>query len=332
MLCINLKTYIPQYNLATEEYLLKQFEDDIFMLWQNSPSVIIGRYQNTFAEINIDYVEKNKIDVVRRITGGGTVFHDLGNVNFTFIARDTGNNQHDFKFFTLPILKYLKSLDIDARFEGRNDLTIDGKKFSGNAGIKYNGSILHHGTLLYSSKIDDLTAALKTSTLKFQGKAVKSVNARVTNISEHLKEKLEVDQFINNLFSFVVNTHDEAQEFTLDSNDFNSIQKLAIDKYYQWWWNYGESPAFNVRKEFKTNGGNFEVLLNVEKGIVSNIKIYGDFFTEGENDITEQFLTQISFTKEAFSLCIDRMSDKHWFLNVDKNEFLEGLFKNNYLA
>jgi lipoate-protein ligase A len=184
----------PYFNLAMEEYLLKNFNEDLFILWRNESSVIVGKNQNTLSEINLEYIKENNIPVVRRQSGGGAVFHDLGNINFTFIANDN-NSFSDFKRFTQPIIDLLKTLDINAEFSGRNDLLIDGKKFSGNAQYNYKNKVMHHGTLLFSSQIGDLSNALKVKPIKFEGKGIKSVKSRVTNISEHLKYDIDILEF-----------------------------------------------------------------------------------------------------------------------------------------
>ena len=190
MLYIYNKNTNPYFNLAAEEYVLKEFQEECFMLWRNEPSIIVGKNQNTLAEINLDYVRQHKIPVVRRLSGGGAVFHDLGNLNFTFIVNEDVSSFSDFKRFTQPIIDVLRKLSVNAEFSGRNDITIDGKKISGNAQYYYKNRILHHGTLLFSSSITDLSAALKVRPVKFEDKGVKSVSKRVTNISEHLKEPL----------------------------------------------------------------------------------------------------------------------------------------------
>ncbi len=195
MLYINNTNTNPYFNLAAEEYMLKEFNEDCFMLWRNEPSIIVGKNQNTLSEINLDYVEMNNIPVVRRLSGGGTVFHDLGNLNFTFIKNGSEENFNNFQKFTLPILKVIKSLNINAEFSGRNDLTIDGKKFSGNAQYNFKNRILHHGTLLFASDITDLSKALQSKPLKFEGKGIKSVLSRVTNISSHLKYPISIMDF-----------------------------------------------------------------------------------------------------------------------------------------
>jgi len=186
MLIINDLRTDPYFNLAAEEYALKNFKADCFMLWRNEPSIIVGKHQNTLAEINLDYVKKRNIKVGRRLSGGGAVFHDLGNLNFTFISTGAQENRLvDFRRFTMPILEVLQNLGIEAVFEGRNDLTIHGRKFSGNAEHVWKNRILHHGTLLFSSVLTDLSEALKVDPLKFRDKAVKSIRSRVTNISKH---------------------------------------------------------------------------------------------------------------------------------------------------
>jgi lipoate-protein ligase A len=204
MLCLIRHETDPYFNLAAEEYAMTHFAAECFMLWRNAPAVIVGRHQNTLAEIDADYVRVNDIPVVRRLSGGGAVFHDLGNLNFTFIADSDGRAQVDFRRFTQPILEALQALGVDARFEGRNDLTIDGRKFSGNAEYVSGNRILHHGTLLFAARMADVSAALRPDPAKFADKAVKSVRSRVTNISEHLSQPMTVLAFRDHLMAHVM--------------------------------------------------------------------------------------------------------------------------------
>ena len=204
MLCIVDSTTDPYWNLAAEEYLLTSLSEPVFRLWRNAPSVIVGRYQNAAAEINSEYVRTRGIPVVRRLTGGGAVFHDLGNVNYTFIDRKVEGEDTAamFRRFTAPVISALRSLGVEASLEGRNDLVISGRKFSGNAVCVHGGRVLQHGTLLFSASVADLSGALNTRPEKFIGKSVQSNRSRVTNISEHLPARhrsMSVEEFITYL-------------------------------------------------------------------------------------------------------------------------------------
>lgn len=323
MLCIYNSSQDPYFNLATEEYLLKNFDVDIFMLWRNDKSVIVGKYQNSAAEINLDFVREQDIKVVRRLTGGGAVFHDLGNVNYTFIgAKGSG----DFRTFSEPILQFLNSVGVPARFEGRNDLTIDGRKFSGTAQCVYRNRILHHGTLLFSSEMEDLTAALKVNPLKFKDKAVKSVRKRVTNISEHLPQPMSVTDFINSVMCYVQTNAEDAVSYELSEQDLQSIRSLRDSKYSTWEWNFGTSPKFDYTKPLRTGGGSLELNLNVEKGLITAIKIYGDFFAQGElSDFENLFLGQ-KYEMEVVRHIIQSVTVNEYFRNVTADELLELFF------
>ncbi|MDI3529823.1 MAG: lipoate---protein ligase [Thermoanaerobacter sp.] len=285
MLYIYNKNTNPYFNLAAEEYILKKFQEECFMLWRNEPSIIIGKNQNTLAEINLDYVRQHKIPVVRRLSGGGAVFHDLGNLNFTFIVNEDVSSFSDFKRFTQPIIDVLRKLSVNAEFSGRNDITIDGKKISGNAQYYYKNRILHHGTLLFSSSITDLSAALKVRPVKFEDKGVKSVSKRVTNISEHLKEPITIEQFIDLIMNHIREQTGGREMYEFTQEDIKKIEKLVKEKYSTWEWNFGTSPDYSFKNEKKFTGGTVEVNLNVEKGIIKDIKIYGDFF--GKYDVSE---------------------------------------------
>jgi len=284
MLCFIDEKNDPYFNLAEEEYLLTNFNEGIFRLWRNSPSIIVGRNQNTLAEINRSYVEKHDIPVVRRLSGGGAVFHDLGNVNFTFIQNycNDGSSSTDsaqmaktsemFRKFTEPIILALKNLGINAYLEGRNDLLIDGKKFSGNAICVQNGRILQHGTLLFSASITNLSDALISHPEKFVGKKVSSNISRVTNISSHLSKEMTVEEFIIYLKDFI---HEKLnlRIAELSKTDIDNINQLRKEKYHTYEWNYGKSPKYEYLTKFKLTGGSVEVNINVDNGLISACKI-----------------------------------------------------------
>ncbi|HEY9115846.1 MAG TPA: lipoate--protein ligase family protein, partial [Bacteroidales bacterium] len=186
----------PFFNIAAEDFLLKNSPDDFIMLWQNKPSVIIGKHQNTFAEVNLDFVNKNNIPVIRRMSGGGTVYHDLGNINFTMITSENNPEKLiDFRKFTEPLILFLKSLGIEAAFESKNNLKVNGKKISGNSAHVKKDKIMHHGTLLFNTNLRNLENSIKPPKTNITDKAVKSVRATVTNISKELDDKMPIEKF-----------------------------------------------------------------------------------------------------------------------------------------
>ena len=227
MLCIHHHSTDAYFNIATDEYIFKNIKEDCFMLWRNDNAIIIGKHQNALAEINVDYVKKNGIKVVRRLSGGGAVYHDLGNLNFSFTRTGKDGEMVDFRKYTEPLLEVLRELGVDARFEGRNDLTIEGKKFSGNAEHVFKNKILHHGTLLFSSKMKNVSEALKINPLKYSDKAVKSIPKRVTNISDHLKIPISLEEFTNKVMEHIIATHDDCVLYEF-SEDFKLIFYLMI--------------------------------------------------------------------------------------------------------
>lgn len=326
MLCIRRKNTNPYFNLATEEYVLKNINEDSFMLWRNEPCVIVGKHQNTLAEINIDYIKENNIPVIRRLSGGGAVFHDLGNLNFTFIKKANDDNLIDFRKYTQPIIEVLQKLDIQAVFEGRNDLTINGKKFSGNAEHVWKNKVLHHGTLLFSSEIKDLSQALKVDTLKFTDKAVKSVRSRVTNISEHLNYKMDVMDFYEMIINHIIETHNDIVLYELSEYDNEQINLLVETKYKTWDWNFGYSPKYNFNKTIKTNGGTIDIHMEVVNGIISKVKIFGDFFNKSEIEDLENLLVSTPHTEVKIIEKLNHINISDYFNNIDLKEFLLVLF------
>jgi lipoate-protein ligase A len=327
MLIIRRHNTDPYFNLATEEYVLKEIKDDSFMLWRNAPSIIVGKHQNTLAEINLDYVRENDIKVVRRLSGGGAVFHDLGNLNFTFTMQGESNNLIDFRKYTEPILEVLVKLGIDARFEGRNDLTIEGKKFSGNAMHIWKNKVLSHGTLLFSSHMPDLSKALNADPLKFKDKAVKSVRSRVTNISEHLKTPMDVMEFSTLIENHIMEKYPEAILYELSEEDHARIGEMVQSKYGTWEWNFGYSPQYNFRKVLRTNNsGTLEFNIDVTDGIIRDIKVFGDYFNMCEPEEIENALRNVQHTEGKIRDVLTSYNISDYFNNLTVDEFVAGMF------
>ena len=325
MLCITRYETDPYFNLAAEEYVMDHFDRDVFMLWRNAPTIIVGRHQNTLAEINLDYVRENNLPVVRRLSGGGAVFHDLGNLNFTFIAGGgEGNhrNEVDFRRFTQPILDALQGLGVDARFEGRNDLTIDGRKFSGNAEYVHNGRILHHGTLLFSARMADVAAALRPDPAKFADKAVKSVRSRVTNISEHLPRSMTVLEFRDCLMQHVMAATPAARTYAFSDADRRAIARLRDEKYATWEWNYGHSPRYNYTRRARTPGGSVEAALEVSDGVIAAARFYGDFFNRRDPEEMAAALVGVAHRADALRERLAALPVAETFVNVTADDLL----------
>ena len=326
MLILRSKTSNPAFNLATEEFLLNNKSEDCFYLYINDPSIIVGKYQNSLAEINVDYVKENNIIVIRRLSGGGAVFHDPGNLNFTFIMEDKEDKSVDFRKYTQPIIDVLQSLDVDAKFEGRNDMTIKGKKFSGNAKCYYNNKVLQHGTLLFNSTLPNLSQALKLNPLKYRDKAVKSISSRVTNITEHLTHELSLEEFESSIIKHVRTMYNDSVLYELTDSDVEAINKLVDEKYGTWDWNFGNSPKYNFQKGIKTTGGHVEVNLEVYKGEIKEVKIFGDFFSPGDVGELEKLLVGMPHEREKIEKLLTCVGIENYMSNVTVDELVEGMF------
>ncbi|NLV20702.1 MAG: lipoate--protein ligase [Syntrophomonadaceae bacterium] len=274
----------PYFNLALEEYLLldQNHQGEYFMLWQDRPVVVVGRNQNTLKEINLDVVKTRGIEVVRRLTGGGAVYHDQGNLNFTYIVNDEHHVGFDFARFTVPIIDTLAQMGIQAENSGRNDITIGSKKFSGNAQYRWKNRLLHHGTLMFDSRIETMTEVLNADTDKLVSKGVDSVRSRVTNIRDHLQTDFSLSQFRTALLQTFQAAGLLEDERELHKDEYRAVARLCQEKYHSWDWVYGNSPAFNVQSGTKFEWGRVEIGIYVENGLIKDCRIYGDFFTNAD--------------------------------------------------
>ncbi len=295
----------PYFNIASEEYLLKEKDGFYYYFWINEPSVIIGTNQNTLAEVNLSYVEDKGIKVVRRLTGGGAVYHDLNNLCYTVIA-PYNENEDNYKKFTAPIIEYLNELGVKAEFSGRNDITVNGLKISGNAQTVYKDRIMHHGTLLFDTDVSVLSGALKPNKLKTESKGIKSIRARVTNIIEWLPKKMDVNTFKKGLiekFSKI------AEEYCFSNSDLDRINQLKDEKYSTFDWNVGQSPKGKITFEEKFDFGivnfNFDVVL----GKIENVKISGDFFSKKPIIELEKRLNGVPFDKKEVVQSLNGIED-----------------------
>ncbi|MBU5361598.1 lipoate--protein ligase [Enterococcus raffinosus] len=324
----------PRVNLAIETYLLQNMplDEPILLFYINEPSIIIGRNQNTIEEINKEYVDEKGIHVVRRLSGGGAVYHDLGNLNFSFIMPDDGNSFRDFKKLTEPIVEALHKLGIEgAQLKGRNDLVIDDKKFSGNAMYSTNGRMFAHGTLMFDSDIDEVVNALKVKKDKIESKGIKSIRSRVTNIKDYLpadKQAMTTEEFRQAILLqiFGVDSVDQVKTHELNEEDWKAINQISEEYYKNWDWNYGRSPEFNLERQKRFSIGSIEVRLDVANGKIEKAKIFGDFFGLGEIKDVENQLIGTRYDKKALEECIDQIDLTHYFGNITKEDFLELIY------
>lgn len=291
----------PYYNLAFEEYVFSELSRDreYFMLWQNENTIVVGKYQNTREEINSSYVEENGVRVARRLSGGGAVYHDLGNLNFSFIVDAGSHRDFDFKVFILPLIDVLRDLGVNAQFNGRNDITIDNRKFSGNSQYMRGGRLLHHGTLMLSSDLGVVEKALRVSEGKLSSKSVKSVRSRVTTISEHISSPISMDDFKRLILGRIF-ASSPMESWSPSDTDLDKIRRLRDDKYATWEWNYGHNPEYSLTKKQRLEGvGEVSVSMELKSNRIAAMSIHGDYFGSESPDAIINALIGCKLEKRA---------------------------------
>ncbi|MFL0504273.1 lipoate--protein ligase [Ureibacillus sp. 179-F W5.1 NHS] len=319
----------PRINLAIEEYILRNMDiekDDYLLFYINQPSIIIGKNQNTIEEINTDYVEENGIIVVRRLSGGGAVYHDLNNLNFSFLTKDDGNSFHNYKKFTQPVVDALAKLGVNAELSGRNDILAEGRKVSGNAQYSTRGRMFSHGTLLFNTDVDAVASALKVKKDKIESKGIKSVRSRVGNISDYLKEPMTVEQFRMEILKSIFGGEENIQYYNLTDEDWEKIHQISKERYQTWEWNYGKSPRFNIQKTNRFPSGSIDIRLEVNKGIIEEAKIFGDFFGVGDVAEIEQRLIGTKYDRTSIDDALESIDIPHYFGGVAREEFLKLIY------
>ncbi|MBN2260498.1 MAG: lipoate--protein ligase [Clostridiales bacterium] len=269
----------PYFNSALEEYCLENisFDEDLFIIWRNESSVILGRHQNVFQEINYKFIQESRIPVVRRISGGGTVYHDLGNINFTFIFTNKKDEYVNYITHNQKIMEVLKLLGIKTRMSDRHDILYNGKKISGNAQRILRKRVLHHGTILFNTDLDILEKSIYIDKKNIYSKAIESVRSQVTNIKEYLNNKMDETEIIEYFYKILSNNYLD-NEIILKKNDVENIENLVKEKFSKWEWNYGESPTFNYQNSLKINKNNWHLNLNVKNGIIQKCDVFKNSF------------------------------------------------------
>lgn len=319
----------PRINLAIEEYLLKTMDvekEPVLLFYINQPSIIIGKNQNTIEEINTDYVEDNGIIVVRRLSGGGAVYHDLGNLNFSFITNDDGDSFMNYKKFTQPVVDALAKMGVNAELSGRNDILAEGRKVSGNAQFSTKGRMFSHGTLMFDTEIDAVVSALKVKKDKIESKGIKSIRSRVANISEFLKEKMTIEEFRLEILKSIFGGEENIRYYELTEEDWANIHKLSEERYQTWEWNFGKSPRFNIQKTHRFPTGGIDIRLEVNHGVMEEVHIFGDFFGVGDMADIEQRLVGTNYDRAAIAKALADIDIPTYFGGISTEDFLQLIY------
>jgi len=321
MVYINHNSTDANFNFALEKYALETLDiaDDYFLFWRTTPTLMIGRYQNTRAEVNMDFAQANHINIVRRITGGGTIYTDMGGWQFSFITKNPQDKHIDFARFTKPIIDALASMGVLASLSGRNDLLIDGKKFSGNAQFKNNRVNLHHGSLLFDTDLDCLVRALSPDDEKIVSKGIQSVRQRVTNIIDYLPKPISSEAFGDRMIEFLTYGR---KTYRLSAQDIACVNRIKQNQFDTWDWNFGKSPQFNLCKEQRFSGGKLTVCMQVNAGVIEDIAFSGDFFAQGDLENARQALIGLRHEVNAVRGALEGAHAGSMIYNITTDEIL----------
>ncbi|HEN6263738.1 TPA: lipoate--protein ligase [Streptococcus agalactiae] len=317
----------PAYNVALEAYAFQKLTDidEIFILWINEPAIIIGRHQNTIQEINKEFIDKNGIHVVRRLSGGGAVYHDLNNLNYTIISNNTQEGAFDFQTFSKPVIDTLAKLGVKADFTGRNDLEINGQKFAGNAQAYYKGRMMHHGCLLFDVDMSVLGQALKVSKDKIESKGIKSVRARVTNIVDHLSDKITVQEFSDAILAQMKEEYPEMDEYVLSDAELSEIQAMRDNQFATWDWTYGKAPEYTIERGVRYPAGKITTYANVENSTIKSVKIFGDFFGVKSVDDIEKMLEGVRYDYKDVLAALKTVDTSQYFSRMTPEEITKAI-------
>lgn len=317
----------PAYNVALEAYAFQKLTDidEIFILWINEPAIIIGRHQNTIQEINKEFIDKNGIHVVRRLSGGGAVYHDLNNLNYTIISNNTQEGAFDFQTFSKPVIDTLAKLGVKAEFTGRNDLEINGQKFAGNAQAYYKGRMMHHGCLLFDVDMSVLGQALKVSKDKIESKGIKSVRARVTNIVDHLSDKITVQEFSDAILAQMKEEYPEMDEYVLSDAELSEIQAMRDNQIATWDWTYGKAPEYTIERGVRYPAGKITTYANVENSTIKSVKIFGDFFGVKPVDDIEKMLEGVRYDYKDVLAALKTVDTSQYFSRMTPEEITKAI-------
>ncbi|HFZ6864921.1 TPA: lipoate--protein ligase [Streptococcus agalactiae] len=317
----------PAYNVALEAYAFQKLTDidEIFILWINEPAIIIGRHQNTIQEINKEFIDKNGIHVVRRLSGGGAVYHDLNNLNYTIISNNTQEGAFDFQTFSKPVIDTLAKLGVKAEFTGRNDLEINGQKFAGNAQAYYKGRMMHHGCLLFDVDMSVLGQALKVSKDKIESKGIRSVRARVTNIVDHLSDKITVQEFSDAILAQMKEEYPEMDEYVLSDAELSEIQAMRDNQFATWDWTYGKAPEYTIERGVRYPAGKITTYANVENSTIKSVKIFGDFFGVKPVDDIEKMLEGVRYDYKDVLAALKTVDTSQYFSRMTPEEITKAI-------
>jgi len=323
MILINRTETDPYFNIAAEEYVLKAFKEDVFMLWVNCPSVIIGKHQVATAEADIMHTYLHKIPVIRRISGGGTVYHDKGNLNYSLVVNGEKGKLVDYLKYAGTVIRTLEDFSVEAKLEGKSSLFTAGKKFSGNAEHVFRNRVLHHGTLLFDTDPALLRKCIRPEHTGYRDKSVRSADSKTTNLVDHLPENFNLADFRQALIKQVKLDFPEIRRYNFSEADRLGIRKLVEEKYAGIEWNFGYSPGYTLEREIWFRDEAVKLVLKTEKGRISALQITKEGTILKE---ISDMLTGLMHHPEPILDVLNKINFAKFMKNTEPEAFVAGLF------
>lgn len=310
------------YNHALEEYLIKNLKRELFMIWQNDNTVLLGRNQNPYKEVNWDYMNEIGAKLVRRPSGGGCIYTDKNIVQYTIITK---KEEDSLRKFTEPVVNYLNEKGVKAEFTGRNDIIVDGRKISGNAQYKDRELMIHHGSIIYQDSSIDIGKLLTPAKLKLAKKSLTSVKSRITSLKSMMN--MDIAMFIEELKEYIKSYYHINENYVLSADELEKVEEIRKNKYANDEWTYGRYGKFDKVHSFMNDACVMDIYLKEKNNLIEDIRIDGDYFGEKAKEELENIFVGVKLEKDDLERALSGIDMSEYIEGITKDELAENILK-----